>query len=45
MHDLLSPTREDAILRHRGEAAFVTNNYRDLTARQKKELLVFLDSL
>jgi CxxC motif-containing protein (DUF1111 family) len=45
MHDLLSATRADAILRHGGEAAFVTNNYRALTARQKKELLIFLDSL
>ena len=45
MHDLLSPTREDAILRHGGEAAGVTTNFRGLTARQKKELLTFLDSL
>jgi CxxC motif-containing protein (DUF1111 family) len=45
MHDLLSATRADAILRHGGEAAFVTKNYRALTARQKKELLIFLDSL
>jgi CxxC motif-containing protein (DUF1111 family) len=45
MHDLLSATREDAILRHGGEAASVTNNFRGLTARQKKELLTFLDSL
>lgn len=45
MHDLLSATREDAILRHGGEAAFVTSNFRGLTARQKKQLLIFLDSL
>lgn len=45
MHDLLSATREDAILRHGGEAASVTNNFRGLTGRQKKQLLTFLDSL
>ncbi|HWG49181.1 MAG TPA: di-heme oxidoredictase family protein [Candidatus Acidoferrales bacterium] len=45
MHDLLSATRQDAILRHRGEASFVTNNFRALTARERKELLTFLDSL
>src|SRR5690348_6325408 len=45
MHDLLSATRQDAILRHRGEAAFVTNRYRALTGRERKELLTFLDSL
>lgn len=45
MHDLLSATREDAILRHGGEAAFVTSNFRALTPRQKKQLLAFLDSL
>jgi CxxC motif-containing protein (DUF1111 family) len=45
MHDLLSATRQDAILRHRGEASFVINNFRALTARERKELLTFLDSL
>jgi CxxC motif-containing protein (DUF1111 family) len=45
MHDLLSATRQDAILRHRGEASFVTNNFLALTARERKELLTFLDSL
>lgn len=45
MHDLLSATREDAILRHGGEAASVTNNFRGLTGGQKKQLLTFLDSL
>jgi CxxC motif-containing protein (DUF1111 family) len=45
MHDLLSATREGAILRHRGEASFVINNFRALTARERKELLTFLDSL
>jgi CxxC motif-containing protein (DUF1111 family) len=33
------------ILRHRGEASFVINNFRALTARERKELLTFLDSL
>lgn len=45
MHDLLSPTRENAILRHGGEAAGVTARYRALTSREKHELLTFLDSL
>ncbi|HET9792750.1 MAG TPA: di-heme oxidoredictase family protein, partial [Candidatus Angelobacter sp.] len=31
MHDLLSFTRQEAIMRHGGEAAGVTNNYRALT--------------
>ncbi|MGE5323603.1 MAG: di-heme oxidoredictase family protein [Actinomycetota bacterium] len=45
MHDLLSATRQDAILRHGGEATGVTFRYRALTAREKHELLTFLDSL
>lgn len=45
MHDLLSPTRDNASLRHGGEAAGVTLRYRALTSREKHELLTFLDSL
>jgi CxxC motif-containing protein (DUF1111 family) len=45
MHDLLSLTRNDAILRHGGEATRVVNNYRALTNIQKNQLMVFLNSL
>lgn len=45
MHDLLSFTRNDAILRHGGEATSVVNNYRQLTKSQKEQLVTFLNSL
>jgi len=45
MHDGESLTRNDAILRHGGEATFVTNNYRSLTTNQKNQLIAFLNSL
>jgi CxxC motif-containing protein (DUF1111 family) len=45
MHDLLSATRNDAILRHAGEATGVVNNYRNLNTAQKNQLMVFLNSL
>jgi CxxC motif-containing protein (DUF1111 family) len=45
MHDLLSFTRNDAILRHAGEAQAVTNNYRALSTTQKNNLVTFLNSL
>lgn len=45
MHDGLSVTNTDAILRHAGEATFVTNNFRFLTTTRKGWLLAFLDSL
>ena len=45
MHDGESLTRNDAILRHAGEAAFVINNYRSLTTTQKNQLITFLNSL
>lgn len=45
MHDGISLTRNDAILRHGGESTFVINNYRSLTSLQKSQLLRFLDSL
>jgi CxxC motif-containing protein (DUF1111 family) len=45
MHDGLSFTRQDAILRHRGEAAFVIRNYRSLSFLQRNQLLQFLNTL
>jgi CxxC motif-containing protein (DUF1111 family) len=45
MHDLLAMTRNEAILRHGGEASFVINNYRALRTSQKNQLMVFLNSL
>ena len=45
MHDGLSMTRNDAILRHGGEARSVTDAYRVLTAAERQALLTFLDSL
>jgi CxxC motif-containing protein (DUF1111 family) len=45
MHDGATLTRNEAILRHAGEATFVINNYRSLTSLQKSQLLRFLDSL
>jgi CxxC motif-containing protein (DUF1111 family) len=45
MHDGLSLTAGDAILRHGGEAAGVTSRYRGLTTTQRNQLLTFLRSL
>lgn len=45
MHDLLSLTRNNAILSHGGEATFVINNYRSLSTTQKNQLITFLQSL
>ena len=45
MHDGLTFTTQDAILRHAGQATSVTNNYKVLSATQKARLLEFLDSL
>lgn len=45
MHDLLSYTRHDAIMRHGGEATGVINNYRGLTTTQKNQIVTFLNSL
>lgn len=45
MHDLLSFTRNAAILRHSGEADGVVNNYRRLSTAQKNQIMVFLNSL
>jgi CxxC motif-containing protein (DUF1111 family) len=45
MHDGLSLTFNEAILRHRGEASAVTSNYNSLTTAQKNQLITFLKSL
>ena len=45
MHDGLSFTKQEAILRHAGQAASVTNRYQSLPREQKRQLLSFLDSL
>ena len=45
MHDGESLTRNEAILRHGGEATFVINNYRNLSNTQKNQLVTFLNSL
>jgi CxxC motif-containing protein (DUF1111 family) len=45
MHDGFSATRENAILRHGGEARSVTRAFRQLSNRQRNQLLTFLSSL
>ncbi len=45
MHDGESLLRNDAILRHAGEATDVINNYRALSTAQKNQLITFLSSL
>src|SRR5262245_15535640 len=45
MHDGESLTFNESILRHGGEATFVTNNYRGLSSAQKNQLITFLKSL
>jgi len=45
MHDGESLTRNDAILRHAGEATFVINNYKNLSTNQKNQLITFINSL
>ena len=45
MHDGLTFTREEAILRHAGQAAAVTSRYRALSATDKANLVAFLNSL
>jgi CxxC motif-containing protein (DUF1111 family) len=45
MHDGVSLTFRDAILRHDGEARFVIDNFRALSNNQKNQLLTFLRSL
>jgi CxxC motif-containing protein (DUF1111 family) len=45
MHDGESLTRNEAILRHAGEATSVINNYRNLSNTQQNQLITFLNSL
>jgi CxxC motif-containing protein (DUF1111 family) len=45
MHDGDTLNRNEAILRHAGEATGVINNYRNLTTAQKNQLILFLNSL
>jgi CxxC motif-containing protein (DUF1111 family) len=45
MHDLLSLTRNDAILRHTNQAEPVIQNYIFLSTTQKNQLITFLNSL
>ena len=45
MHDLSTFTRNNAILRHGGEATSVINNYINLSTTQKNQLITFLQSL
>lgn len=45
MHDLLSVTRNDAILRHTNEAEPVIQNYIFLSTNQKNQLIAFINSL
>jgi len=45
MHDGLSFTKQEAILRHAGQASAVTSRYSALTPEQQRQLLAFLDSL
>lgn len=45
MHDLKSQTVEQAILRHAGEAAGSSAQFRSLTPQERSELLTFLNSL
>jgi CxxC motif-containing protein (DUF1111 family) len=45
MHDGATLTRNEAILRHAGQATSVINNYRNLSNNQKNQLISFLNSL
>jgi len=45
MHGANHLTRHEAILRHKGEAHFVTQNYKALTLTQQNQLITFLNSL
>jgi CxxC motif-containing protein (DUF1111 family) len=45
MHDGLTFTREEAILRHAGQAATVTTRYQALSSTDKSNLVAFLNSL
>ena len=45
MHDGLSFTREEAILRHAGQATDVTKEFRKLSPTDRAKLVAFLNSL
>ncbi len=45
MHDGLSLTVNESILRHSGTATFVIDKYRALNKKQKQQVLTFLNSL
>jgi CxxC motif-containing protein (DUF1111 family) len=45
MHDGNTLNRNEAILRHAGEATGVINNYRSLSTTQQSQLITFLNSL
>ncbi len=45
MHDGLSVTFTDAILRHAGEATAVINQFRSLSSTQRSQIITFLQSL
>ncbi len=45
IHDGLSFTRQEAIQKHGGQAASVTNAYNALTSAEQNQLMAFLDSL
>jgi CxxC motif-containing protein (DUF1111 family) len=45
MHDGLTFTRDEAIMRHAGEATPVTNQYRRLNSTDQANLVAFLNSL
>jgi len=45
MHDGESLTRNEAILRHGGQATGAVNNYQSLSTTQKNQLITFLNSL
>jgi CxxC motif-containing protein (DUF1111 family) len=45
MHDGETVNRNEAILRHAGEATSVINNYRNLSTSDKNRLITFLNSL
>ena len=45
MHDGESQNCENAIQRHGGEANSVISEYRNLTPSQRRQLLIFLESL
>ena len=45
MHDGASATREQAILRHKGEASVTRNKFVTLTPQQQAQLIAFLNAL